>query len=367
MENAEIIRSRELEELVEHWAATEESLEQMPTAEQPEALQAQLLPYQLQGLHWLLAMENQQLPVEGSKDTVQLWRRSNRPGWFQNIATQYTVQIKPVLASGGILADDMGLGKTLQVISLIVQGGKGPTLILAPVSVMSNWSQQIERHVKDSHALKILTYHGSTRKALTNAEFSEYDVVISTYGTLSTEYAKMNSKKGLFAADWRRVVLDEGHIIRNAATKAANAVCNLKAISRWVLTGTPIVNTVKDLHSMLKFLRITGGLERADVFNSVLARPLTAGDKNADMILQSIMRQMCLRRKKDMKFVDLKIPPLTEYIRHVKFRSDEQEKYDALYAEGQGILDKYLQRNAQPNSKSGDTYRNLLEILLRIV
>lgn len=54
----------------------------------------------------------------------------------------------------------MGLGKTLQVISTILEGGPGTTLIIAPVGVMSNWSQQIERHVKTEKALKVLMYHG---------------------------------------------------------------------------------------------------------------------------------------------------------------------------------------------------------------
>lgn len=98
----------------------------------------------------------------GSKDIVQLWKRtSERDNTFQNIATNYKTATAPVLARGGILADDMGLGKTLQVISTILEGGPGTTLIVAPVGVMSNWSQQIERHVKTENALKVLMYHGT--------------------------------------------------------------------------------------------------------------------------------------------------------------------------------------------------------------
>ena len=81
---------------------------------------------------------------------------------------------------------------------------------------------------------------------------------------------------------------------------------------------------------MLKFLAITGGLERLELFNAVLTRPLALGDRNAELILQSIMRTMCLRRKKDMKFVDLKLPELSEYVHRIMFRNDEKEKYVAL-------------------------------------
>lgn len=209
---------------------------------------------------------------------------------------------------------------------------------MAPVSVMSNWAQQIERHVKKVRSMKVLTYHGSNRGKMSHKEFSEYDVVITTYGTLSEEYLPRGRKtadavprkNGLFSMNWARVVLDEGHIIRNHATKAAVASSSLLATSRWVLTGTPIVNTIKDFYSMIKFLGITGGLERLELFNAILTRPLAAGSPEAEFLLQTIMRTMCLRRKKDMKFVDLKLPELSEYVHRIAFRKDEKEKYEAL-------------------------------------
>lgn len=162
--------------------------------------------------------------------------------------------------------------------------------------------------------------------------------MITTYGTLSAEYFPRGAKvpagvpqsDGLFSMNWARVVLDEGHIIRNPSTKSAVAASSLLSKSRWILTGTPIVNTIKDLYSMIKFLGITGGLERLEIFNAILTRPLTLGDRNAEIILQSIMRTMCLRRTKQMKFVDLKLPELSEYVHRIPFRKDEREKYDAL-------------------------------------
>jgi SWI/SNF-related matrix-associated actin-dependent regulator of chromatin subfamily A3 len=228
----------------------------------------------------------------------------------------------------------MGLGKTLQVISLILEGSLETTLIVAPVSVMSNWTQQIEKHVKKESKLKALIYHGNNRKKMGREDFKQYDVVITSYGTLSTEYLprgvkvaeKMPRKEGLFSMKWGRVVLDEGHTIRNPSTKSAVAATSLLSDAKWVLTGTPIINTIKDLYSMLKFIGITGGLERLEIFNAILTRPLTHGNRDADLILQFIMRTMCLRRKKDMKFVDLKLPELSEYVHRIPFRKDEREK-----------------------------------------
>jgi SWI/SNF-related matrix-associated actin-dependent regulator of chromatin subfamily A3 len=182
--------------------------------------------------------ENPEFPIPGSDDIVQLWKRDPR-GKYRNIASDFVCTAPPQLLSGGILADDMGLGKTLQIISLVLTGGPGATLIVAPVSVMSNWGQQAQRHVKTEHAPKVLIYHGTTKA--TPAQLMKYDIVVTSYGKLAREMEK-GVEKVLLAPEtnWRRVVLDEGHIIRNAQTKLASAACELKAQSRWVLSGTPM-------------------------------------------------------------------------------------------------------------------------------
>lgn len=180
--------------------------------------------------------EKPQLPPVGSATVTQLWRRDNRSRYW-NLASDFITSKAPTLFSGGILADDMGLGKTLQIISLILTGGPGSTLIVAPVSVMSNWEQQIRRHVKEDQQPSVLIYHGARKAAV--RDLSEYDVVVTSYGTLAKE---MDDGGGLLSLtkNWRRVVLDEGHTIRNAKTKVALAACELQAESRWVLTGTPM-------------------------------------------------------------------------------------------------------------------------------
>lgn len=232
---SEAVNFRAGGDIAQTLALNEDQLSKLPAAEQPEGVSATLLPYQLQGLAWLTAKENPTFPELGSPDSVQLWKRDNH-GRYTNIATNFTVAAAPNLLSGGILADDMGLGKTLQIISLIMTGGKGSTLIVAPVGVMSNWEQQIKRHVKEENLPKVLIYHGASRQTAAKS-LGGYGVVVTSYGTLSSEAA---TNGPLFKLDWRRVVLDEGHTIRNAKTKAAEAACKLKARSRWVLSGTPM-------------------------------------------------------------------------------------------------------------------------------
>ncbi|PNP52200.1 hypothetical protein THARTR1_07409 [Trichoderma harzianum] len=361
LQSSDAVEFRKGGDAIKTLAMGEDELSKMPQAEQPDQLKSTLLPYQLQGLAWMQSKESPKLPAVGSDTVTQLWKRDNK-GRFWNVASEFITSKPPTLFSGGILADDMGLGKTLQIISLILTGGPGSTLIVAPVSVMSNWEQQIRRHVKEEHQPSILIYHGVKKVAA--KELEGYNVVITSYGTLAKELDDGISKTLLSQKkNWRRVVLDEGHTIRNVKTKAALAACELHAQSRWVLTGTPIVNSVKDLQSLVKFLHITGGIEQPEIFGNAISRKLMMGDRSGEALLQSLMQDICLRRRKDMKFVDLKLPKKTEYLHRITFHPEEQAKYDALLFEARGVLEEY-----QAKSQSGQKgrFQNVLERLLRL-
>ncbi|KAF3041248.1 hypothetical protein E8E11_005635 [Didymella keratinophila] len=375
---SERFNPRNYENVVEEFGVKEQDLAAMPKAAQPKALQTEMHPFQLQGLHWMLDKESPQLPAHGSDDVVQLWKRhSSMPNAFTNVATNYSVK-NPQLASGGILADDMGLGKTIQLISLIMadkelgrraSGVADATLILAPVSVMSNWSTQMKKHIKPEHALRVMFWHGARKEPITPKQIENFDVVISTYESVSSDWYSQKSttlprKSGPFSITWRRVILDEGHNIRNPKAKKTIAVSSLLAQSRWSLTGTPIINNLKDLYSQVRFLRLSGGLDSFEIFHGAISRPVLAGDPRGNKALQSLMGGICLRRKKEMSFIDLRLPELSEYVHKFKLHPHEQEKYDALEAQAKGTLDIY--RNNIGNQKAQNTYRHLLEVLLRM-
>jgi SWI/SNF-related matrix-associated actin-dependent regulator of chromatin subfamily A3 len=326
----------------------------------------------------MLDKESPQLPVQGSKDVVQLWRRHSRiPSLLTNLATNFSMK-NPVLASGGILADDMGLGKTIQTISLIMADRElrrrapdaaNATLILAPVSVMSNWSSQMKKHVKPEHALRVMFWHGQRKEPITPKQIEKFDVVISTYESISSDWYSQKSptvprKSGPFSIKWRRVILDEGHGIRNPKAKKTIAITNLMAQSRWTLSGTPIINNLKDLYSQARFLRLSGGLDSFEIFHSAIIRPVMQGDATGQKALQMLMSGICLRRKKEMSFIDLRLPELTEYVHKIKLHAHEQEKYDALEAQAKGTLQIYKENVGKKNA--ADTYRHLLEVLLRM-
>ncbi|EXJ62644.1 hypothetical protein A1O7_03082 [Cladophialophora yegresii CBS 114405] len=359
---------RNVQDAMKKLGTGEDVLEKMPMADQPPELATILLPYQRQGLQWMLDHESPKLPQKGD-DVVQMWKKIGKG--YLNIATNFAINKAPELASGGLLADDMGLGKTIQVISLIMADphkNRTPTLIIAPLSVMSNWSRQAEHHIKKKFQPRVLTYHGTEKKNLSPQELKEYDIVITTYQTMTQElfsYGQTSAKpvpasKGLFSITWRRLVLDEAHNIRNPKAKMSQAACALQAASRWVLTGTPIVNTLKDLYSHVKFIRMTGGLTEFEIFNSTLIRPLKNGDPQARLLLQALMATLCLRRMKDMKFIDLKLPSIVFHKYPVKFLPHERERYDAFKSEAKGLVE------AAKAKKGDNTMTHLLEVLLRL-
>ena len=96
------------------------------------------------------------------------------------------------------------------------------------------------------------------------------------------------------------------------------------------MTGTPIVNSLKDLYSLIKFLGFSGGLAEYHIFSRLFIRPLRDGEPEGTARLQAVMASICLRRKKDMRFVTLDIPELKEYVHKVKFTEEEMAKYTIL-------------------------------------
>lgn len=122
------------------------------------------------------------------------------------------------------------------------------------MSVIENWILQIKMHLPP-HSVSVRKYHGA-EKHLTDS-LDNFDIVLTTYQTLAAEYPKKSSAAAgrLFDLNWRRVILDEGHIIRNRNAHLSKACYALKAQSRWIASGTPIINSIEEFFSALKFLR----------------------------------------------------------------------------------------------------------------
>jgi SWI/SNF-related matrix-associated actin-dependent regulator of chromatin subfamily A3 len=175
----------------------------------------------------------------------------------------------------GFCAHNVFRGKTLTMIALILATRKDPspgfsnsTLIgvtkfpapcasaesfsVVPLSILSNWEKQIQDHCTPN-TLSYCIYYGAGRSMSAN-EIQAYDVVITTYQTVvqedpeaskpATQGKKKKTDNTLFQVKWKRIILDEGHQIRNPKTKMASAVSSLVGERRMILTGTPIVREV---------------------------------------------------------------------------------------------------------------------------
>ena len=152
---------------------------------------------------------------------------------------------------GGCQCDDMGLGKTIQMISTMVNHVLPATLLLAPVAMLETWTDACQ------HAG--LTVYHLTDCAWTYVP-SPYPIPSSFIkrkpAVYLTNYEKLYRLHTPFTREWDRIVLDEAHKIRNAAGDVARMCRGIKAPIRWALTGTPLVNSLRDVTSLLAFLGV---------------------------------------------------------------------------------------------------------------
>ncbi|KAJ3278488.1 hypothetical protein HK104_002295 [Borealophlyctis nickersoniae] len=371
------------QQVLEKLGISAKDLSLLPEASQPQGIVTPLLKYQKQGLRWMISAEHPELPT--TDKATQFWTRRGDvlTGHYFNLATGFSTTQAPTLARGGILADDMGLGKTLQIISLIVSDPTGAgvvakptppnpafsktTLIVCPLSVIGNWTKQIDTHVQ-AGKLTAYVYHGTDRNA--NPTFlASHDVVITTYNMLAqtdgvVKYDKARPTAGLHGVAWRRVVLDEGHIIRSRKTKQSEAAFALQAERRFVVSGTPIQNSLTDLYCIVKFLRLSP-FDDYDWWNRVFARPVRNNEPEAITRLKMLMQFICVRRTKDMYFDGkpiIQLPPCHTYLYKIDFKYDDEKKtYDALQDECERKFSEFQEQN-----QVIDNYACILEVLMRL-
>ncbi len=254
-------------------------------------------------------------------------------------------------AFGGILADDMGLGKTIQVLALLQRRrahrqAKEPSLAVVPRSLVFNWIQEA---AKFTPRLRVLDYTGPGRHILREA-FAQYDLIITTYGTVRTDIAELTQ----FRFDY--ALLDEAQAIKNADSQSAKAARLLRSRHKLAISGTPIENHLGELWSIFEFLN-PGMLGSDTVFKKYLGTGTTL-DQTDHVLLAKALRPFILRRTKQEVVEDL--PEKTEQTLYCDMEAEQKRCYDDLRAHYRGVL---LRKDATELNRSKI---EVLEALLRL-
>nr|XP_043634422.1 ATP-dependent DNA helicase DDM1 [Erigeron canadensis] len=256
----------------------------------------QLKPYQLKGVKWL----------------ISLWQNG----------------------LNGILADQMGLGKTIQTIGFLAhlkgKGLDGPYLVIAPLSTLSNWFNEISRFVPSMNAV---IYHGSKserdeirRKHMPKTVGPKFPIVITSY-----EIAMYDAKKFLRHYNWKYLVVDEGHRLKNSKCKLLRELKWMHVENKLLLTGTPLQNNLAELWSLLNFILpdIFSSHEEFESwfdFSGKSNSEEAEEGRKAQVVakLHAILRPFLLRRMKED--VELMLPRKKEIILYATL-TDHQKNY----------------------------------------
>ncbi|RMZ89579.1 hypothetical protein DV736_g3194, partial [Chaetothyriales sp. CBS 134916] len=377
-------------------------------AEPASSFTLNLRKYQKQALHWMLAKEkdekgdkkaslhplweeyswptkdadDQPLPVVAGQDKFYVNLYSGE------VSLDFPVQEQNCL--GGILADEMGLGKTIEVYSLIhthqseitqkrasssvvssvndlarlpqsstsVEPAPCTTLVVAPMSLLAQWESEAAKASKPG-SLRTLVYYGTDKSvnlqtlcSATNVDLAPH-VIITSYGIVLSEFNQVSaaggergSHGGLFSVDFFRIILDEAHTIKNRQAKTSKACYELKGKHRWVLTGTPIVNRLEDLFSLVRFLKVEPW-SNFSFWKTFITVPFESREfVRALNVVQTVLEPLVLRRTKDMKTADgealVPLPPRAIRVEEIELSKTEREVYDLIFTRAKRAFNESL-------------------------
>ncbi|TVY55939.1 DNA repair protein rad5 [Lachnellula cervina] len=368
-------------------------------AEPAETFAMDLRHYQKQALHWMMSKEKDEKDESKEVSMHPLWEEyawpardmedkdlpqvKDQANFYVNpysgeLSLKFPVQEQHCL--GGILADEMGLGKTIEMMSLIhshksdvgmrldgassllqsvnslprlpaasanVERAPCTTLVVAPMSLLAQWQSEAENASKDG-TMRSMVYYGNEKTANLQALCCEANaasapnVIITSYGVVLSEFNQVAARNGdrathggLFSLNYFRIILDEAHHIKNRLSKTAKACYELDAEHRWVLTGTPIVNRLEDLFSLVRFLRVEPW-SNFSFWKTFITMPFESKDfMRALDVVQTVLEPLVLRRTKDMKTPTgealVPLPPKSVDIVDIGLSKPEREVYDHIF------------------------------------
>ncbi|EKX51296.1 hypothetical protein GUITHDRAFT_103211 [Guillardia theta CCMP2712] len=365
-------------------------------------LRTTLYDYQLRGINWMLSRECQQdgdggedatvstctnaslnkqdcklIDSDGNRNNLHsqlkpdnvsnrsstdefvhsaLWRKVTAYGGishYESVIAKVRRTSRPEPIFGGILADDMGLGKTIQVLSLILSNDpdralradkaesgckRAKTLIVCPVSVLTSWDSQIERHIEDGKMTKMVLHSKYLQRScnVSSRSLSDYDVVLTSYETLRNLYQRwlLNRNATHVKKDGRRSSKQD--IIGNQNIDMFDM--------RWWR------NDVDDIQSLLQFLRV-------EPLDKLLKTQGSLGITR----LRVVMQAFCLRRSKALLASSL--PPLSIQTHTVRLHGHHLDMYNLLFESASSV---FFALDEHGGAAVMRRYSSVLECILRL-
>jgi len=363
------------------------SSQEVPTREPSAHIKTELYPHQKQALYFMWDKEQDHTSTEHDDRRDSLWKphyRDNGRKSYIHIITGEETAVKPKGCRGGILADEMGLGKTLSVLSLVADNdsitaardfaSKRPppvaqgsrmiqplvnskaTLLVCPLSTMTNWKEQIKEHFPAGSMLKWTRYHGSERFGVDYRELAKYDIVVTTYHIIAKDI--MDRKRALPYINWFRIVLDEAHTIRNP-TNQSRATCNLFGQRRWAVTGTPVQNRLEDLGALFNFIQLSP-FNTTQGFNHWVVGPFKNADPEVVPKLQLLVSTVTMRRTKEI--IKDEVPARNDLIVKLQFSPDERRLHDWFEKDTM----RKVNIATSGDKMAGNTYARILTAILNM-
>ncbi|XP_063223834.1 chromatin-remodeling complex ATPase chain Iswi isoform X2 [Bacillus rossius redtenbacheri] len=248
----------------------------------------------------------------------------------------------------GILADEMGLGKTLQTISLLgymkhYRSIPGPHIVIVPKSTLANWMNEFKKWVPSLRAVCLIGDQESRNVFIRDTLMpGNWDVCVTSYEMVIKE-------KSVFKKfNWRYMVIDEAHRIKNEKSKLSEIVREFKTTNRLLLTGTPLQNNLHELWSLLNFL-LPEVFSSSDDFDAWFNTNSFLGDNSLVDRLHAVLRPFLLRRLKSE--VEKKLKPKKEMKVYIGLSKMQREWYtkvlmkDIDIVNGAGKIEKMRLQN----------------------
>ncbi|NEM96423.1 DEAD/DEAH box helicase [Pontibacter burrus] len=294
---ATVTMNRKLEKLREF-----ETIEDQPM---PAGFVGELRPYQKAGYNWLHFVQNYKF--------------------------------------GGCLADDMGLGKTVQTLAMLQRrkenGAESASLLVMPTSLVYNWLNEAQKFTPN---LRILNYTGTYREKNV-ALFSEYDVVLTSYGIMRLDAELLKT----YYFDY--IILDESQAIKNPDSTTSRSVRELKARHRLILTGTPVENSTMDLWAQMSFIN-PGLLGNQHFFRNEFLKPIEKDkDEHKTRRLHALIKPFILRRHKSQ--VAKELPEKIEHTTFCKMTEEQELAYEETKSYYRNKILKSLEENGPGNTQ----------------